>query len=267
MNRNEDFNSSSKQALLSVLGVAILIVAVVGISFAAFTYTRAGVRENVVTTGTIQMSYDEATNGINISNALPMSELDAVKATVVNNSGVATPDTGTSVSDNVFDFTVSTTITGNPTINYDIVAQKANAEDADCDSTAYANGAKVVAGTATEAEAADYAACSVVGDANIRLRLDKNTSANTFTINQTTGAEEATNASTVLAASPFTNSAATANNATGRGAMSDGMVLENGTVSTTVNWYYRLWMWVDSNYPVDGTARTYKVKVNVYGKI
>ena len=33
---------SSKKILLSVLGVAILIVAVVGVSFAAFTFSRTG---------------------------------------------------------------------------------------------------------------------------------------------------------------------------------------------------------------------------------
>ena len=35
-------NNSSKQILLSVLGVAILVVAVVGISFAAFSYSKTG---------------------------------------------------------------------------------------------------------------------------------------------------------------------------------------------------------------------------------
>ena len=34
--------NSSKQVLLSVLGIAILVVAVVGVSFAFFSYTKTG---------------------------------------------------------------------------------------------------------------------------------------------------------------------------------------------------------------------------------
>ena len=57
------------------------------------------------------MSYSEDTNGINLSNALPMSD-DQGKAL--------------SGSNNVFDFTVTATIngSGNTTINYDVTATK-----------------------------------------------------------------------------------------------------------------------------------------------
>ena len=48
--------SGSKKVLLSVLGVAILVVAVVGISFAAFSFTNTS-DENSIQTGTITMSY------------------------------------------------------------------------------------------------------------------------------------------------------------------------------------------------------------------
>ena len=104
-------NNNSKQVLLSVLGVAILVVAVVGVSFAAFSYSKTGEKVNTITTGTITMSYSEDTNGINLSNALPMSD-DQGKAL--------------SGSNNVFDFTVTATIngSGNTTINYDVTATK-----------------------------------------------------------------------------------------------------------------------------------------------
>ena len=45
-------SNSSKQVLLSVIGVAILVVAVVGVSFAFFNYTRTG-QQNTVRTGQI----------------------------------------------------------------------------------------------------------------------------------------------------------------------------------------------------------------------
>ena len=104
-----DNNSNSKQVLLSVLGVAILVVAVVGVSFAAFSYSKTGEKVNTITTGTITMSYSETTNGINLTNALPMSDSVGMKLSEQNQ---------------YFDFTVNASITGNTTINYAITATK-----------------------------------------------------------------------------------------------------------------------------------------------
>lgn len=102
-------NNSSKQILLSVLGVAILVVAVVGISFAAFSYSKTGEVSNTITTGTITMTYTEPTNGINLTDALPITDA-AGKALSGDN--------------NTFDFTVTATIAGTTTINYAITAVK-----------------------------------------------------------------------------------------------------------------------------------------------
>ena len=103
----KDNNNNSKQVLLSVLGVAILVVAVVGVSFAAFSYSKTGEKVNTITTGTITMSYSETTNGINLTNALPMT--DEVGKTL-------------SEENQYFDFTVGATISGTTTINYAITA-------------------------------------------------------------------------------------------------------------------------------------------------
>ena len=70
----KDNNNNSKQVLLSVLGVAILVVAVVGVSFAAFSYQGIGETENTISTGTISMMYNEPDNGINLTNALPTTD-------------------------------------------------------------------------------------------------------------------------------------------------------------------------------------------------
>ena len=102
-------NNSSKQILLSVLGVAILIVAVVGISFAAFSFSKEGAKANTITTGTITMSYTEPTNGINLTDALPITDRAGKALTGANNT---------------FDFSVSATIAGTTTINYAITAVK-----------------------------------------------------------------------------------------------------------------------------------------------
>ncbi len=103
----KDNNNNSKQVLLSVLGVAILVVAVVGVSFAAFSYQGIGKVENKITTGTITMNYKEPINGINLTEALPMSDSDGMALTGDNKT---------------FDFTVTASVTGDATINYAIVA-------------------------------------------------------------------------------------------------------------------------------------------------
>ena len=102
-------DNNSKQVLLSVLGVAILVVAVVGVSFAAFTFSQTGVKENVITTGTINMSYSEPENGITLTDAMPMEDANGIALNGANNT---------------FDFSVTATINGSgtTTIDYAITA-------------------------------------------------------------------------------------------------------------------------------------------------
>ena len=62
-------SNSSKQILLSVIGVAILVVAVVGVSFAFFNYTRTGA-PNTIKTGTIMFESTQST--ISVNNVFPV---------------------------------------------------------------------------------------------------------------------------------------------------------------------------------------------------
>ena len=68
--------NSQKKMLLSVLGVAILVVAVIGISFAAYSATFDYGDANSIKTGTIMVSYTEPSNAINLEEAMPMSDTD-----------------------------------------------------------------------------------------------------------------------------------------------------------------------------------------------
>ncbi len=111
---NEKKDNSSKQVLLSVLGVAILVVAVVGVSFAAFTFVGTGEKENTISTGTISMTYTETSDGISITDAMPMSDA----------AGIALADAEGASTKNTFKFTVAATISGSTTINYEIAATK-----------------------------------------------------------------------------------------------------------------------------------------------
>ena len=125
-NQNQNENQS-KQILLSVLAIAILVVAVVGVSFAAFTYSKTGQKENTITTGTITMEYTEDTNGINITNAMPVDEATgkAITASDAGKAGTAAEGAG------VFDFTVQATISGDVTIPYEVSARKLTVDTAD----------------------------------------------------------------------------------------------------------------------------------------
>lgn len=107
-------NNSSKQVLLSVIGVAILVIAVVGVSFAFFTYTRTGSEDNVITTGSLTFSFTD-TDYINLTNHFP----------ITTSEGVAL--TGT---DNVCTFTVTGSAPAGTNIGYTVYA-------IDGDTTAY----------------------------------------------------------------------------------------------------------------------------------
>ena len=99
-------NTESKKMLLSVLGVALLLVAVVGISYAVFMFTSNAKKENVITTGTISMSYTEGlTNVMSMTNAIPITDEVGKK------------------QEEYFDFQISSEIAGSTNIEYQIVAR------------------------------------------------------------------------------------------------------------------------------------------------
>ena len=106
---------NSRKVFLSVLGVAILLVAVVGVSFALYSTGATG-KDNSISTGTITMSYTEPTNGILLENALPISD-DAGKKLTGDK--------------NVFTFTVATTASGTVTVPYEINITKETSTLAD----------------------------------------------------------------------------------------------------------------------------------------
>lgn len=102
-------SNSSKQVLLSVIGVAILVVAVVGVSFAFFNYTRTGTA-NTVKTG--QIFFEQSQSSISLTNVFPVSASDAAKVPTTPNAGVGYIDItihGYTTYTNGVDFTVTAT--------------------------------------------------------------------------------------------------------------------------------------------------------------
>lgn len=114
--------NNQKKMLLSVLGVAILVVAVIGISFAAYSTVFTS-NVNKVTTGTVMVSYTESGNAINVTDAMPMTDAN----------GIAQTGTG------VFSFTVSTKADNALTVPYEINLTKVESTAAQGETGYYAS--------------------------------------------------------------------------------------------------------------------------------
>ena len=103
-----------KKELVIVGLMLLLIIALIGVSYAAYNYSKIGSKVNTITTGAITMSYTETDNTISLTGALP-----------------TTDKTGkTRLTDGeYFDFKVSSSITGNVNINYEISAKDVTTSD------------------------------------------------------------------------------------------------------------------------------------------
>ena len=99
-----------KNYLIMIL-VTVLLITVIGISYATFVYSGIGQKANTITTGAISMTYTESTNSIALSNALPTTDATGKKR---KNTG------------EYFDFTVKSSIKGNTDINYEIATKEEN---------------------------------------------------------------------------------------------------------------------------------------------
>ena len=97
-----------KELIISIAAVIVLVLAIVGVSFAAFNYSRTGEQINTITSGAISMQYTETDNVIQIDKALPTTD---ATGTVRLKEG------------EYFDFSVSGTIQGTANINWEIAAE------------------------------------------------------------------------------------------------------------------------------------------------
>ncbi len=97
-----------KQLLLSIGLVLVLVLMIVGISYAAFKFVGLGNQPNTITTGAITMEYTESTNTISMTGALPTTDTTGkVRLT----------------KGEYFDFTIKSSIKGNANINWEIAAE------------------------------------------------------------------------------------------------------------------------------------------------
>lgn len=102
-------NDKKSEVVFGTIGVFILILAVLGISYAIWAKTFLGTKENSLKTGYVSFSYSEANNSyILLENALPISDKQGKEL---------------SGAKNVFDFNVSASYKGVSKIKYDIFAE------------------------------------------------------------------------------------------------------------------------------------------------
>ena len=98
----------NKKNILIIGLILLLVITLIGVSYAAFRFMGVGQRENSITTGSITMSYTESSNTISLNGALPTTDETGMKRL---NPG------------EYFDFTVSSKISGDVNINYEISAK------------------------------------------------------------------------------------------------------------------------------------------------
>ena len=104
----------TKKEIVIIGLILLMVIALIGVSYAAFRFTGEGTKVNSITTGSITMTYEETDNTISLNGALPTR--DATGKTRLNQG-------------EYFDFTVSSNISGDVNINYEISAKDVTTSD------------------------------------------------------------------------------------------------------------------------------------------
>ena len=100
--------AKTKKEIVIIGLILLMVIALIGVSWAVFNYSATGTKLNTITTGSITMTYEETDNTISLNGALPTR--DATGKTRLNQG-------------EYFDFTVSSNISGDVNINYEISAK------------------------------------------------------------------------------------------------------------------------------------------------
>ena len=91
-----------KQNIIMGISFVLLFVMVIGVSYAAYRFSAAGTKENVISTGTISMSYSQ-NSFIDLKNTYPKTDIYAI---------------GTKEDKSSMEFSVSMETSGTKQINY-----------------------------------------------------------------------------------------------------------------------------------------------------
>ena len=106
--------NKKKQIIITLIAIISLVVITVGVTYAFFNYAKTGTTDNTIQTGTITFLYTEVSGvgkGISLTDAYPISD------------SIGKVQTG---EGKVFDFKVTSTISMNSSIDYQVTARKKN---------------------------------------------------------------------------------------------------------------------------------------------
>ena len=107
--------TKTKKEIVIIGLILLMVIALIGVSWAVFNYSATGTKLNTITTGSITMTYEETDNTISLNGALPTT--DKTGKTRLNPG-------------EYFDFTVSSNISGDVNINYEITAKDVTSSSA-----------------------------------------------------------------------------------------------------------------------------------------
>ncbi len=78
-------DNNKKTLILSIVGILVLVIAVVGVSFAMYSFTGTVNKENIIQTGTVSMNFDNSAgmgaNNFTLENKYPMSDAKGIVQT------------------------------------------------------------------------------------------------------------------------------------------------------------------------------------------
>ena len=83
-------DNNKKTLILSIIGILVLVIAVVGVSFAMYSFTGNGTKENVIPNGTVSMNFTEGSNHIELTDKYSMTDAEGIKQDKTNFGVTAT---------------------------------------------------------------------------------------------------------------------------------------------------------------------------------
>lgn len=90
-------NDKKRQVVIAVIGLLGIFAIISGVAYAWFSYTRAGTKENVISSGRVKFLYTEGTNALSLTDAMPMTDSEGMDQANYFDFKV-TADTGKSLS-------------------------------------------------------------------------------------------------------------------------------------------------------------------------
>lgn len=105
-----------KRVIVSSVLIILLVVLVLGFTYAVFSYKGFGTKKNTIRTGELTFSYTEVSDGISLTDAVPMSDEVGKKMQ------------GNDKENRYFDFSVSCKMSSRQNVQYEIYSTEVDVD-------------------------------------------------------------------------------------------------------------------------------------------